>query len=230
MDIQYVSDIYLEKYSIKNIPYINPTAPYLVLCGNIGYPTSNQYELFLKDCSLKFKLVFIISGNYEYHRIKRKRRSINEIEENLYKLCNKYENIYFLQNSFVLLDSNIRVIYYGSDINIISQKNAKYIIVGSVLWTCIPEYIEPKDYQKIYKFSETTRFYPNINMLDIINMYNISLDYLEKINLTGSKIPMLILTYYIPPIEFIRNKSSNSQICLVNHMDINKILKIKDLD
>lgn len=70
--LQYVSDIHLETHNnntstelFKTI--LKPSAPYLALCGDIGYPGAPLYESFLKYCSDNFEHVFYVAGNHEYY-------------------------------------------------------------------------------------------------------------------------------------------------------------------
>jgi hypothetical protein len=68
---QYVSDIHLETYQntskvlFKTI--LKPSAPYLALCGDIGYPGAQLYKPFLEYCSKHFEHVFYIAGNHEFY-------------------------------------------------------------------------------------------------------------------------------------------------------------------
>ncbi len=67
--IQLASDLHLEKNS--NIPFdqlIKPSAPWLALCGDIGYCEQEIYQNFIKWVSTKFEKVFVIAGNHEYYR------------------------------------------------------------------------------------------------------------------------------------------------------------------
>ncbi len=61
---QLLSDLHLENQS--SLPLVTPTAPYLVLAGNIGNPTSPTYYKFLTSVSSKFETVFLVLGLTEY--------------------------------------------------------------------------------------------------------------------------------------------------------------------
>lgn len=120
--IQYFSDIHLEMYSlvkmVRFLPFIPIRAPYCVLAGDIGYPASKQYEVFLKWISNKFEKIFLITGNHEYYS---QELTKEENDTKIQSLIdeNQWKNIHFLHPknpSVDIKDTNIRVI-------------------GSTLWT-----------------------------------------------------------------------------------------------
>lgn len=206
-----MSDIHLELYKkLKCIPYIKPSAPYLALCGDIGYPFSDQYSLFLHDCSKKFKMVFLLSGNHEYYQNKSKRRSMNAIETKIKELSRTLGNVYYLQNSYVLLDKDQNLIYYGDDYKLLNENidSVKYLIAGSTLWTFIPEIRKLEilegmnDYKKIYMDSETTKKLPNVDVDTINNLHKISTRWIEgllvNISKLDIKLSVLMLSHHAP--------------------------------
>lgn len=99
--IQYISDIHLEFLHIEEVKSIIrkiiPTAPIMVLAGDIGNPfgKNNHYELFIEEMSKKFEKVFIISGNHEYYH-----NNIDMVEERIKTVVSKYMNVTYLQNSY----------------------------------------------------------------------------------------------------------------------------------
>jgi len=148
--IQYVSDIHLETRpnASKRIfeTILNPSAPYLALCGDIGYPESHLFEPFLNYCSNSFKEVFYVAGNHEFYNntkslrlLKIKEKMVSELGEETFKryaqqfqldtkedrinkirqICEKYPNIHFLdREQYKIPDTNI-------------------IILGCTLWSNI---------------------------------------------------------------------------------------------
>lgn len=101
MDIQYISDLHLEmRPSIQ----ILPSADYLALLGDIGYPTQPHYETLIKDCAAKFKHVFVVAGNHEYYN----HRSMNEIDQRISDICGRFGNVTFLNNSSMTID-NVKI-------------------------------------------------------------------------------------------------------------------------
>ena len=66
MRIQYASDLHLELYTKTTFDEtIEPTAPYLVLCGDIAKLDNLNLRSFLEYISERWKLIFWIPGNEE---------------------------------------------------------------------------------------------------------------------------------------------------------------------
>jgi len=97
-NIQYVSDIHLEK-GFKR--YITPKKPFLILSGDIGYPSDNNYKTFLLDMSKYFDKVFIISGNHEYDNVTIK--DMDKVDKNIENICEMRHNLFYLQKQTHLL-------------------------------------------------------------------------------------------------------------------------------
>lgn len=116
---QYFSDVHTELYKPKLD--IKPLAPYLLLAGDIGDPTSSAYRDFLALLSPQFKTVFVTSGNHEYYTTSTSTAAIGNlrgenwlsaVDDYARKVCYSFPNISFLQNESIdLLDSPITV--YG---------------------------------------------------------------------------------------------------------------------
>lgn len=209
LSIQILSDVHTEFYKIKNLPYVEPVADCLALCGNIGYPFSDQYKKFIDDCAKKFKYVFVVSGNHEYYQNPNKKRPIPEIDQKIYEICLSHQNTYYLQNDIICITNN-EIVYYGEDFTN-APKNIDIIIAGCTLWSFIPheyKYYVSKlvnDYQNIYKNSDLTYNYPNITTKDVNNMYLTNLDWLIKTlrfaKDTNAKI--IVLTHHAPSFDLI---------------------------
>jgi len=131
MKLHILSDIHIEFLHISTlnlyIDKIKSDADILILAGDIGNPFGNNYLYFLREISIKFKKVFIISGNHEYYN---KDYDIDDINNQIIKTCNDFSNIIFLNNS-----------YY--DYN-------GYRFIGSTLWSLVDNTTEPiNDTKKI---------------------------------------------------------------------------------
>lgn len=139
--IQYVSDIHLETYknsaAVSFSKILKPVAPYLALCGDIGYPGTPLYEPFLRYCSENFKHVFYIAGNHEFYNDLTRLKSFlkNSIDEpttsaldfsldtyeariqKIREICNRFPNIHFLEKeTYEIPDTDI-------------------VVIGCTLWT-----------------------------------------------------------------------------------------------
>lgn len=64
--IQYASNLFLNKtpHTLKSV--LNPCAPFLALCGNIGLANCPSTKRFLKEADKQYDKVFWIPGTLEY--------------------------------------------------------------------------------------------------------------------------------------------------------------------
>lgn len=107
MIIQFFSDLHLEFNSKYNI---TPIGEVLVLAGDIGCPFEKSYFVFLKEMSLLFPKIFLITGNHEYYK-----NTIKTTNNKIREIVSQFHNITFLNNSIE--------VYNG------------YTFVGSTLWS-----------------------------------------------------------------------------------------------
>ena len=119
--IQVYSDIHIEVWN--KIPIIPPKADYLFLAGDICIITHPLFYKFLDYCSLNWKKTFMIPGNHEYYI---KKKNYNELLfDYKYKIQERYNNIYFLENDYISLDEeNINV--YGATFWTMPTFNSTY--------------------------------------------------------------------------------------------------------
>lgn len=101
--IQYVSDLHLERGYKR---FIIPQRPYLVLAGDIGYPSQDSYKNFLFDMSIMFDKVFIVSGNHEFDLLQNP-YNLFPIEEQIENICQMRNNLFYLQKQQHIIDKNI---------------------------------------------------------------------------------------------------------------------------
>jgi hypothetical protein len=123
---------------------IVPSAPYLVLAGDIGCPGNvwgkRQYARFLEKQSEQFKLVFVLAGNHEYFSEVKGSSFIPctapAIHAAIKDVCSKFANVVFLDRKVAVVDG-VR-------------------LIGATLWTDIAEEQESRiessvcDYKRIY--------------------------------------------------------------------------------
>jgi PAS domain S-box-containing protein len=129
---QYVSDIHLEY--ISNIPYIQKIADNLCLVGDIGHPGTFLFNKFLKQCSERYKNVFLVYGNHEYYSILRGRhKKIETMKQKLEYARDFPKNVYFLNNSCVYMNTTDNTVKYKLDDN--DNKKNYVKIIGSTLWS-----------------------------------------------------------------------------------------------
>ena len=132
---QIASDLHLEvgqQYSFFKIP---PTAPYLILAGDIGRLIEyDSYLAFLASQTAQFELVFLVLGNHEFYGL--------SIAAGI-KQAQKLEQEAILSRKLVLL--------HQKRFNV---PNSTTTILGCTLWSNIPDnarevvQTKVKDFQK----------------------------------------------------------------------------------
>lgn len=184
MKFQYISDLHLE-FLDNNIINIQPISEYLLLAGDIGYPTHSNYVYFLDDVSKKFKKVFIITGNHEYYN---PNMSMEQTEKTIRELCLKYHNIYFLQNEFYdFPDNNIS-------------------IFGSTLWT----YINPIESYEISSTLGDYKYIPEFTTRKCIELHCKAIKTFNILIADRKDREIIILVHHIPHTDLIDPKFSDS--------------------
>ena len=150
MIIQYISDLHLELLNDEQISKmcdkIICKAPIMVLGGDIGNPYNLSYDAFLCNMSSKFEKIFIICGNHEYYY-----NNIDETKIQVRTVCNKYENIIFLDNEI--------------------YKYNGYTFVGTTLWSRIND--------KTNEINDTLCI-KDITVQKYINMFNECIEFLTN--------------------------------------------------
>jgi len=124
MKFQLLSDIYLEYY--KKLPDIGkilkPSAPNLILAGNICYIKSPNFIPFFEKISPLYQHIFYILGEHEYFMdIEHTMYSLKEMEITAIDNLSHLDNIHIIQNDFIKINN--------------------IVIIGSTLWS----YISKKD-------------------------------------------------------------------------------------
>ena len=116
---------------ILHIEYINqlidvkkliiPTAPILVLAGDIGsLYRYDQLHNFLKEVSVMFKYVLYVPGNHEFYMMNGyKPLPFRILVNRLYEMEHKISNLYILNKSSVVIEETC--------------------FIGATLWSKIPD-------------------------------------------------------------------------------------------
>jgi hypothetical protein len=97
IEFQYVSDIHLEGLGGR-LPHINRQAPYLVLAGDIGYPTKRIFRLWMERVSSLFDHVFYVSGNHEYHPCAEQGLDMDAMTGKIRRALAGLPNVHFLND------------------------------------------------------------------------------------------------------------------------------------
>jgi len=179
---QLISDIHLEFYKLSNIPFIIPTADYLILAGDIGKPKSDIYYTFMQDCSEKFKHTFVICGNHEYYS---NHHTIQQIDDHFIHLNNEWSNVHFLQRMSFELDD--------------------IIILGCTLWSHIPDSMLSSivdmmnDYNHIMIGKNENHKYIKLDPNYVNQLHQNDLEWLRRnIESLSTDKKILIITHHAP--------------------------------
>ena len=194
MKVYYLSDLHLEFYK-KNFDFGKifnfKDCDLLCLCGDIGYPEHENYNNFIKFCSYNAKYVCIITGNHEYYS-KNNSKTIQSTDLLIGEICNKYENVYFLNNSKIYLEE------------------FDTFIIGSCLWSEVPLDINPdiirtNDFEMIYYEYENCRYMFNYDFRNLLNAE--AYEYLEnELSNIDFKSKVILLTHFLPSYKIISQK------------------------
>jgi predicted phosphodiesterase len=108
MRFQLVSDVHLEfQYTFPEIPRC---ADYLILAGDIGFPTMPNFRGFMSYCVKTFERVFFIPGNHEYYTPDKTKTEVDQILENLTEelgFINLQSRTYTLPNGLTLAGATL---------------------------------------------------------------------------------------------------------------------------
>jgi len=198
MKLQIASDLHLEFYenNINLDEIIIPSAPFLILAGDIGNPFHVNYQNFLLQCNEKFEKTFLIMGNHECYN-----SSIEESKIQIENVVKNLPNIIFLYDSYYDI-LNIR-------------------ILGTILWSKIhptEEYIiksSISDYIKIYQDKDKTKGNITPQIINCFHQKHVNwlTSEIEKGKMDNQK--LIIVTHHLPYFsliptlyQFARNNSS----------------------
>jgi predicted phosphodiesterase len=211
LEIQIVSDIHAEFWSKKTkFGFIKPSAPILALLGDICCCGSDDdfeiFKRFIYEVLPQYDHILFVTGNHEYYFNPPKKSilpsAINTIEGIDMKIKKFFketsEKLHFLNNGSMKL---------------VSGKNT-YLIVGSTLWTWIPEDQRANvqgsmnDYNYIYTLENKT--VRKITSTDIANKHLKNYKYIKsQINKAKKlKYTVIILTHHKPYKSATFNEAS----------------------
>lgn len=211
LKIQIISDLHLELYSDPQFKdFIDKTdASILALTGDIGIPYLPSYENFLKVCSERYELVFIITGNHEYYQSKNdnEKWSMEMTDNEIEKIVAKFENIKFLNNKHYEL-------------------NDEYVLLGTTLWSsisgehnCFVAENCINDYKTIY--------YSDKNDLKLVtpeytnSLYEKNVKWLKENLAKYNSRKIIVMSHHLPSHKMITPKfiGSPTNCCFASNLD-----------
>ncbi len=118
---QLVSDLHLEFVNgLRFSDYVVPSAPNLVVCGDLGNPFKTNMKDFFRHASENFDKVFYVPGNHEYYSLEwvGKNQKMDagppkdhaEFDDEMESLVSEFPNIHLLNNQTYDFDPTTRLI------------------------------------------------------------------------------------------------------------------------
>jgi hypothetical protein len=140
--IQYASDLHLDHFPgltpSEFTEFLLPSAPTLILAGDIASAWSPIYYAFLVWCSNLWDHVIVVAGNHEYHCEPGFPHTRNETDTHIQQCCSMRRNLHFLQ--------------HGAGFTL---PGTKYIVLGTTLYSDI----DPAIYKDILGKSDFRNSY-----------------------------------------------------------------------
>ena len=204
MNIQIVSDIHAEFWESKaRFNFIKPSAPILALLGDICCCGSDDdfatFKRFINELLPHYEQILFVTGNHEYYFNPSKKTPPTPI--NTIQGIDERIKAYFAATSPKLVFLN------NSSISVATKKN-KYLIVGSTLWSWIPEEHRSRIQESMndYKYVHVTDANNKVRLAtptDISNMHLKNYKYLKS-QITRAKKAgqqVIILTHHKPYVS-----------------------------
>ena len=201
MRFQIASDFHIEKNNnnINISELIQPSAPYLILAGDVGSLYKyDQLKSFLEELCKLYVKVFYIPGNHEFYTIK----GISGIP--FYQLIMKLHSLEKHIDNLEIINRKI-------------IKINKYWIIGCILWSHCPVDKEfPKYRVRIHGFFKDK--YNRFNYEDI-NFIKLAINECHQNNC----IP-IVVTHYPPSIKLLNPKNIKKGFNYLYANDLDNIL------
>lgn len=106
MMFEFISDIHIK----DECPFIIPSAPILILAGDIGHYSHTAWKEFMQYVSKMWKEVIYVLGNHEYYHYG---RSYTEIHHHYKLYLSQYPNIHILDSQISSIKIN-NVRFFGA--------------------------------------------------------------------------------------------------------------------
>jgi hypothetical protein len=202
MEFQYASDLHINDFPATT-PFSNfiiPSAPLLVIAGDICPVDLPIYSDFLRWCSRNWKQVIILAGNHEYYCTVIP-RNIDRIDKEIEQICMGIPNVTFLQAG----DS---IVFQG------------FRFIGSTLWSAV----DPKIWQKVYEtkgdYKATYTDGRRTSPVDTSALHTFHKQRLRHV-IASSAEPVIVLTHHMPSYDLVspEYKHTENVSCYASHDD-----------
>ncbi len=196
LSIQIASDLHVEFWEQKSkFNFLKPSAPILALLGDICCTATesdfNNFKKFINEILPLYEHIILVPGNHEYYCTDN-----NPTEESTFDACNKKIKAFFKQPKLHYLNNGKITLNVEDEI---------YTIIGSTLWTSIPEekyqmaVDKINDYEYIYQTVDS-----KISPHFINSLYLKNLRYLKSQITRARNTKIIVLTHHKPYIGNIK--------------------------
>ncbi len=198
LEFQICSDVHLEEHLERSFEdVITPRAPFLILAGDIGDPSTTRFRSFITECSNAFSHVYFVPGNHEYHG-----HGINAGSCLLETVFREFTNVTLLQCKKGCI--------------------GPYVIIGATLWTNIPAQLHEAaianvgDYSKMMDRDFTPSYCSRLNK----NHVNWLSNAIREEQLSGKQV--IVVTHHPPSMTGTSHhvfKADPLRSCYRNNLD-----------
>jgi predicted phosphodiesterase len=168
---QIVSDVHIESNKTTLCDVIKPIAPILILAGDVGQPTDDNYHIFFEYVTSNWEKIIYVSGNHEYYDTTGI-MTMNRVDNMINDMVDKYDNLYYLNNDVIEIDG--------------------ITIIGSTLWS------NPIHDEKLNDFK--MNIFDDIGTITLPRFRKLNtdcIDFLEK-TLKYKKGKTIVITHFLP--------------------------------
>jgi len=136
MKFQLISDIHLERYDELPIieTFLIPSAPNLVLAGDICFILHKNYVPFFEKISNMFDNIYYVFGNHEYYINKNnggiEGHTFDTLEELAFQKLKHLKNVFIMNNKSIVIDDLVIIgtpLWCKFSFNNYRRKYVKYI-------------------------------------------------------------------------------------------------------
>lgn len=195
LSFQIASDLHLEKLETNTpdpLEFIQPSAPNIVLAGDIGsLYRFEQLTYFFKKLSAQFKRIIYVPGNHEWYKLQNfQSLPMNVLNMRLLSLEDDIDNLHVLNQTSMIIDD--------------------ICICGATLWsraTCIIPHFIVRTPSIRYSYNRIH----DSHLKYICNMISYCLT-------LGLK--LLVITHHVPTYDLIAERANSPYISLyASHLD-----------
>jgi hypothetical protein len=189
MDIQYASDLHIDHFSDFTTMII-PSAPVLLIAGDICSAWKPMYRDFLAWCSARWSHVILITGNHEYTCPDGEIHTLTDTDAHIRRIVSQMPNVIFLQDG-----ESARI--PGTDVQ----------VVGATLWSAVDPVIHAEvqtlkgDYKHTY--TDVALGIRTTTPMDICALHALQKAKLANALATHTWGRLILMTHHMPSLSLL---------------------------